>query len=76
MTTDGSQERGNMGAGFYRHKGKTGGFCKVRKDEEDSSSNRAEHAAAYIALEEAIRYAGSQGPLMLLMDSKCLLMAM
>jgi hypothetical protein len=25
-TTDSSQEKGNMGAGFYRHEGETGGF--------------------------------------------------
>jgi len=64
-----------MGAGFYRHEGETGGFCKVGRDEEGSSSNRAEHAVACIALEDAIRYAGSQRPLILLKDSKCLLMA-
>jgi len=27
--TDGSQEKGNMRAGFYRHQGETRGFCKV-----------------------------------------------
>jgi len=36
-TTDGSQEKGNIGAGFYRHVGKTGGFCRVGRDEEGSS---------------------------------------
>jgi len=54
--TDGSQEKGNMGAGFYRHEGETGGFCKVGRDEKGSSSNRAEQAAACIVLEDAIRY--------------------
>ena len=49
------------------HEGKTGGFCRVGTDEEGSSSNRAEHAAACIAVEDAIRYAGSQKPLILLM---------
>jgi len=73
--TAGSQEKGNMGAGFYRHEGKTGGFCKVGKDEEGSSSNRVEHAAACIALEDAIAYASSGRTLILLTDSKCLLMA-
>jgi len=73
--TDGSQEKGNMGAGFYRHEGETGGFCKVVRDEEGSSSNRAEHAAACIALEDAIAYASSRRPLILLTDSKSLLMA-
>jgi len=61
--------------GFYRHAGETGGFCKVGRDDEGSSSNRAEHAAACIALEDAITYAGSKRPLILLTDSKCLLMA-
>jgi len=73
--TDGSQEKGNMGAGFYRHEGETGGFSKVGRDEEGSSSNKAEHAAACIALEDAIAYASSLRPLILLTDSKCLLMA-
>jgi len=73
--TDGPQEKGNLGAGFYRHEGETGGFCKVRRDEDGSSSNRAEHAAACIALEDAIRHARNQRPLNLLTDSKCLMMA-
>ena len=45
------------------------------RDEEGSSSNRAEHAAACMALEDAITYAGSKRPLILLTDSKCLVMA-
>ena len=45
------------------------------RDEEGSSSNRVEHAAACITLEDAIRYARSQRPLILLTDSKCLMMA-
>jgi len=73
--TDGSQEKGNMGVGFYRHQGATGGYCKVGRDEEGASSNRAEHAAACIALEDATQYSGSRRPLILLTDSKCLLMA-
>jgi len=73
--TDGSQEKGNMGAGFNRHEGGTGGFCKVGRDEEGSSSNRAERAAACIALEDAMAYASSRRQLILLTDSKCLLMA-
>jgi len=73
--TDGSQEKGNMGAGFHRHEGETGAFCKVGTDEEGSSSNRVQHAAACIALEDAWQYAGSQRPLILLTDSKCLSIA-
>jgi len=60
---------------FYRHEGEMGGFYKVGTDEECLSSNRAEHAAACIALEDAMKYAGSQRPLILLTNSKCLLMA-
>jgi hypothetical protein len=55
-----SQEKGDIGAGFCRHEGATGGFCTVRRDEEGASSKRAKHAAACIALEDAIRYAESQ----------------
>ena len=75
--TDGSQEKGNMGAGFYRHEGAKGCFGKVGREEEGASSNRAEHSAACITLEleDAIRYTESQRPLILLTDSKCLLMA-
>jgi ribonuclease HI len=43
----------------------------MSRDEEGSSSNRAEHAAACIALEDVIAYR----PLILLTDSKCLLTA-
>jgi len=45
------------------------------RDEEGSSSNRVEHAAACITLEDALQYATSQRPLILLPDSKCLVMA-
>ena len=45
------------------------------RDEEGSSSIKAEDAAACIALEDALQYAGSQRPLILLTDSKYLLMA-
>jgi len=67
--------RGGKYGSFCRHEGETGGFCKAGRDEKGSSSNRAEHAAACIALEDAIRYASSQKPLMLLTDFKGLLMA-
>ena len=45
------------------------------RDEEGASSNRAEYAAACIALEDATRYAESQRLRILLTDSRCLLMA-
>jgi len=60
---------------FYRHESKTGGFCKLGRDDEGLSSKRAEHAAACIALEDAITFAESKRPLILLTDSKYLLMA-
>jgi len=47
----------------------------VGRDEEDSFSNRAEHAVACITLEDVLIYAGSKRPLILPTDSKCLLMA-
>ena len=73
--TDGSPERGNIGAGFCRHEGETAGICKIGRDEEGSSSNRAEHTAACIDLKDAVSYAGSHRLLFLLTDSKCHLMA-
>jgi len=48
----------------------------VGRDKEGSSCNRVEHAAACIALEDAITYARSKRPMILLADSaKLLLMA-
>ena len=61
--TDCSQEKGNMRAS-------TG-----TKAKQEASSNRAEHAFACITLRDVIKYAGSQRALILLTDSKCLLMA-
>jgi len=57
------------------HDGATRGFCKVGTDEEGAFFNRVEHAAACITLEDALRHAGSHRPLILLTDSKYLLMA-
>jgi len=48
---NGSQVLGDMQAGFYIHDNITGGFCKVGRDEEGASLNRAEHMVACIALE-------------------------
>ena len=48
FATDGSQEKVNMGAGFYRHEGEMGGFCKVGRDEEDylpTERNTQRHAS-------------------------------
>jgi len=73
--TDSSQEKANMGPGFYRPEGARRGFCKVGRDEEGAFLNSSERAAACIALENARRYAESQRPLILLTDTECLLMA-
>jgi len=58
-TTDGCQGKGNMGVGFYMHEGAAKGLYKVGRDEEGASSNRVEHAAVCIALEDALKYAKS-----------------
>jgi len=64
---------------FYRHwhDNVTLGFCKVgpRRDEEGASSSRVKHAAACITLEDALNYASSRRPLILLTHSKCFLIA-
>jgi len=65
--TDGSQEKGNMGAS-------TDTKAKQEASAKWVETKRA-HAAACIALEDAIAYAGSKSPLILLTDSECLLMA-
>jgi len=46
----------------------------VGRDKEGSSSNRVQHAATCITLEDVLQYARSQRPLILLLDFKCLLM--
>jgi len=48
-----------MGVGFYMHEGAAKGLYKVGRDEEGASSNRVEHAAVCIALEDALKYAKS-----------------
>jgi len=59
-----------MGAGFYRHDTGKGGCCKVGNSDEGESSNRSEHAAATLALENSL--AADQN-IVILTDSKCLL---
>ena len=48
-----------MRAGFYMHECVATGLYKVGKDEGKASSNRVEHTAACIALEDALKYAES-----------------
>ena len=43
-----------MGAGFYRHDTGKGGCYKVGNSDEGESSNRSEHAAAALALENSL----------------------
>ena len=59
-----------MGAGVYRHDTGKGGCCKVGNSDEGESSNRSEHAAAALALENSL--AADQN-IVILTDSKCLL---
>ena len=67
--TDGSLSSDGMGAGFYRHDTGTGGCCSVGNNDEGGSSNRSEHAAAALALENSL--AADQN-IVILTDSKCL----
>ena len=52
--TDGSLSAEGMGAGFYRHDTRSGGCCRVGNSDEGGSSNRSEHAAAALALENSL----------------------
>ena len=61
-----------MGAGFYRHDTGRGGCCKVSNSDEGESSNRSEHAAAALALENSLA-ADQNIDIVILTDSKCLL---
>ena len=40
--TDGSNDKGVMGAGFYRLDGNRGGCCQLGRGKEGNSSNQAE----------------------------------
>ena len=51
--TDGSNNMGIMGAGFYRLSDDRGGCCQLGRGEEGNSSNRAELGTACLALEDA-----------------------
>ena len=72
--TDGSLSAEGMGAGFYRHDTRSGGCCRVGNSDEGGSSNRSEHAAAALALENSlIAEADRDKGIVILTDSKCLL---
>ena len=58
--TDGSNDRGVMGAGFFKLDEHRGGCCQLGRGEEGNSSDRAELGAACLALEDSKRQQNSQ----------------
>jgi len=70
--TDRSHGKGVMGAGYYRLVENKGGCCQLGRGEEGNSSNRAELAAACLALEDAKRKQDRK-PVILLSGSACFL---
>ena len=70
--TDGSNDKGIMGAGYFRLDEHRGGCCQLGRGEEGNSSNRAKLGAACLALEDAKRKQDRK-PVILLFDSACLL---
>jgi len=70
--TDGSNDKGVMGAGYYRLDENRGGCCQLGRGEEGNSSNRAELGAACLALEDAKRKQDRK-PIILSSDSACFL---
>jgi len=70
--TDGSNDKGIMGAGYYRLDENRGGCCKLGRWEEGNSFNRAELGAACLALEDAKRKKDNE-PVILFSDSACFL---
>jgi len=53
--TDGSNDKGAMGAGYYRLDENRGGCCQLGRGAEGNFSNRAELGMACLALEDAKR---------------------
>jgi len=51
--TDGSNDRGIMGAGSFKSDEHRGGCCQLGRGVEGNSSNRAELGAACLALEDS-----------------------
>ena len=70
--TDGPNDNGVMGAGYYRLDENRGGCCRLGRGEEGNTSNRAELGAACLALEDAKRKQDRK-PIILLSDSACFL---
>ena len=70
--TDGSNDRGVMGAGFFKLDEHRGGCCQLGRRGEGNSSYRAELGAACLALEDSKRQQ-ERKPVILLSDSGCFL---
>jgi len=70
--TDGSNDKGVMGAGYFKLDEHRGGCCQLGRGEEGNSSNRAELGTACLALEDAKRKQDRK-PIILLSDSACFL---
>ena len=66
--TDGSNDKGVMGAGYYRLDENRGGCCQQGRGEEGNSSNRAELGATCLTLKDAKRKQDRK-PATLLSDS-------
>jgi len=70
--TEGSNDKGIIGAGFYRLDESRGGCCQLERGGERNSSNRAELGAACLAREDAKNREDGR-PRLLLTASACLL---
>jgi len=70
--TDRFNDKGVMGAGYYRLDENKGGCCQLGRGEEGNFSNRAELGAACLALEDAKRKQ-DRIPVIFLSDSACFL---
>jgi len=70
--TDGSNDKGVIGAGYYRLDENRGGCCQLGRGEEGNSSNRPELGAACLALEDAKSKQDGK-PIIFLSDSACFL---
>ena len=58
--TDGSNDKGVMGAGFCRLDENRGGCCQMGRGKEGNSPNRAELGAECLALEDAKKETGQE----------------
>jgi len=70
--TDGSNDKGVMGAGYFKLDEYRGSYYQLGRGEEGNSSNKAQLGAACLALEDAKRQQDRK-PIILLSDSACFL---